>query len=87
MNDCSFMAEACLVAENMSIPWYSKKFVKNKMFHEAIPFETNACNDRRAAAEESFRRNWIFTALEFIINDLANCLEVCTNSCDVFFQS
>lgn len=34
-------------------------------------------------AEESFRRNRIFTALDLIISDLANCLETHTNICDL----
>jgi hypothetical protein len=55
------MAEACLVAENTSIPPYftdTKKKVSWK-----IPSETNTYNDRETEAEESFIRTVIFATL------------------------
>jgi hypothetical protein len=82
------MAEACLMAENISIPANfrdtGKKDEKEKMFDDEIPSENNVYNDRETAAEESFRRKGIYTTLDLIINDLGNCLEAHTNICDLF---
>jgi hypothetical protein len=45
------------------------------MLHDEIPYEASVYGDRETAAEESYRRNVIYTALCFVICDLANRLE------------
>jgi hypothetical protein len=57
---------------------------KRRLFHYEIPSEINVYNDIEAAAEESLRRNVLFTALDFIINDFANCLEAYKHIFDLF---
>jgi hypothetical protein len=74
------MVKACLAAENTSILLHvtctkKKIFKKRKMLRDEIPYEASVYGDRETAAEESFRRNAIYTDLCFIICDLANRLE------------
>jgi hypothetical protein len=56
-----------------------KNVEKIKMFHHEIPSEANAYNDRETAAEESSRRNGIFTTSGYSIHDLVNRLEAHRN--------
>jgi hypothetical protein len=83
------MAEAYLVAENISIPIHFPgteiRLKGRKIFHDKIPCESNAYNYRETEAEEYFRRNVILITLDFILSDVENFLEVHKSICDLFY--